>query len=304
MDQPEFLIEQSIEKHRGMIKQCKGVPGVVPERFEEAFTVKHCALSLVGEPIIYPQINKFLDLLHGRGISSFMVTNAQFPKEIRALNPVTQMYLSIDAATPESLKKIDRPVFADFWQRFLDSIDALREKGQRTVFRLTLVKDWNMEELQGYAELIKRGRPDFIEIKGVTYCGNSKASSLTIKNTPYHEEVLEWVRKLTVEANAMVGEGTYELACEHQHSVCYLVANKKKFYRDGAWYTWIDYQRFHELLAEGKPFTSLDYMARTADWAVAGAKEKGFDPEEKRFFRKDKEGKREQLFEEYENQGC
>ena len=85
MDQPEFLIEQSIEKHRAMINQCKGVPGVVPERFEQAFNVKHCALSLVGEPIIYPQINRFLDLLHDQGISSFMVTNAQFPKEIREL---------------------------------------------------------------------------------------------------------------------------------------------------------------------------------------------------------------------------
>merc|ERR1711916_397976 len=159
------------------------------------------------------------------------------------------------------------------WERFLHSVDALRDKGQRTVFRLTLVKEWNMDEMNGYGDLIDRGRPDFIEVKGVTYCGNSKASSLTIKNTPYHEEVLEWVRKLVGEANAVVGEGTYELACEHQHSVCYLIANKKKFYRDGHWYTWIDYARFHELLEEGKPFTALDYMARTADWAVVGAPE-------------------------------
>ncbi len=30
----EFLIEQAVEKHRNMIKQLKGVPGVVPERYE------------------------------------------------------------------------------------------------------------------------------------------------------------------------------------------------------------------------------------------------------------------------------
>lgn len=30
------------------------------ERLEEAFNVKHCALSLVGEPIMYPEINKVL----------------------------------------------------------------------------------------------------------------------------------------------------------------------------------------------------------------------------------------------------
>jgi tRNA wybutosine-synthesizing protein 1 len=189
MDKPEFLIEQSISKHQDMIRECKGVPGVIPERYNDAFTVRHCALSLVGEPIIYPQINRFVDLLHERRISSFMVTNAQFPKELEMLKPVTQLYLSIDAATPESLKEIDRPVHKDYWERFLASIDVLRNKQQRTVFRLTLVKEWNMAEMQDYAKLIHRGMPEFIEVKGVTYCGNNKTSSLTIKNTPYHEEV-------------------------------------------------------------------------------------------------------------------
>jgi len=30
--------------------------------------VRHCALSLVGEPIIYPEINRFIEMLHGEGI--------------------------------------------------------------------------------------------------------------------------------------------------------------------------------------------------------------------------------------------
>lgn len=60
-----------------------GVPGLKVERYEEGLEVKHCALSLVGEPIMYPEINGLLKLLHQRGISSFLVTNAQFPEEIR-----------------------------------------------------------------------------------------------------------------------------------------------------------------------------------------------------------------------------
>ena len=44
---------------------------------------KHCALSLVGEPIMYPEINTLIGLLHDRGISTFLVTNAQFPDPIR-----------------------------------------------------------------------------------------------------------------------------------------------------------------------------------------------------------------------------
>ena len=199
--------------------------------------VKHCALSLVGEPIIYPHINRFIDLLHEREISTFLVSNAQFPDKMENLRAVTQLYVSIDAATPESLKEIDRPLFSDFWERFISSIDSLAKKGQRTVFRLTLVKEWNMEEISNYATLIRRGRPDFIEIKGVTYCGKSDASSLTISNTPFHDEVIKFSQALCDEANRQANENgediEYEIASEHEHSLCILLADKSRFYVNG-----------------------------------------------------------------------
>jgi wyosine [tRNA(Phe)-imidazoG37] synthetase (radical SAM superfamily) len=34
-----------------------------------------------------------------------------------ALPGITQLYVSVDAATPETLKAIDRPLFGDFWVR-------------------------------------------------------------------------------------------------------------------------------------------------------------------------------------------
>lgn len=33
------------------------------------------------------------------------------------------------------------------------------------MYRLTLVKEWNTEELEAYANLVAKGNPDFIEIK-------------------------------------------------------------------------------------------------------------------------------------------
>ena len=47
----------------------------------------------MGEPIIYPRINEMLSGLHRKGISTFMVTNAQFPDEMESLVPVTQLYI-------------------------------------------------------------------------------------------------------------------------------------------------------------------------------------------------------------------
>ncbi|XP_053310887.1 S-adenosyl-L-methionine-dependent tRNA 4-demethylwyosine synthase TYW1-like [Spea bombifrons] len=287
MDQPEMIVKEAIENHQNMIKQFKGVPGVKLDRFEEGMAVKHCALSLVGEPIMYPEINRFLQLLHHKGISSFLVTNAQFPEEIRCLEPVTQLYVSVDASTKDSLKKIDRPLFKDFWQRFLDSLKALAEKEQRTVYRLTLVKAWNVDELRAYADLVTVGRPDFIEVKGVTYCGDSSASNLTMANVPWHEEVIHFVQEL---ADLLPD---YEIACEHEHSNCMLIAHKK-FKIDSEWWTWIDYEKFQELVQAyeksggSQKFTALDYVSKTPKWALFGSQERGFDPVDTRFQRKNK----------------
>jgi len=55
---------------------------------------------------------------------------------------------------------------------------------------------------------------------------------------------------------------------------------------DGEWWTWIDYDKFHSLLAADRHFTATDYMAKTPHWVVFGAAERGFDPLEERFYRK------------------
>jgi tRNA wybutosine-synthesizing protein 1 len=158
-DSPSMIVEEAVSLHRTMINEMRGVPGVLPERLSDANNVKHCALSLVGEPIMYPKINEMLAELHNRQISSFLVTNAQFPERIEQLDPVTQLYVSVDAATKESLKAIDRPLFKNYWDRFIGALSAIKDKKQRTVYRLTLVKDWNMEETDAYAELIEMGQP-------------------------------------------------------------------------------------------------------------------------------------------------
>ncbi|CAI0436235.1 unnamed protein product [Linum tenue] len=278
MDDALEIVNSALDQHKKMIKQMKGVPGVTQERLAEGLSPRHCALSLVGEPIMYPEINTLVDELHTRRISTFLVTNAQFPDKIKMLKPITQLYVSVDAATKESLKAVDRPLFGDFWERFTDSLTALRDKHQRTVYRLTLVKGWNTEELDAYFELFSLGQPDFVEIKGVTYCGSSATSKLTMENVPWHADV-----KAFSEAIALKSKGEYEVACEHAHSCCVLLAKTDKFKVNGQWFTWIDYEKFHDLVASGKSFDSTDYMAATPLWAVYGAEEGGFDPVQARY---------------------
>jgi len=215
-----------------------------------------------------------------------LVTNAQFPEAIHNLCPITQLYVSVDAATKESLKAVDRPLFADFWERYLESLRAIRNKKQRTVYRLTLVKGLNMSCASDYAKLVALGEPDFLEIKSVTFCGESKASSLNITHVPWHEEVKAFTEAILAEEGL---SDTYELACEHQHSCIVLLAHKKYkrptlSHPDGQWHTWINYDRFHELTRGGTDFDSMEYVAPTPDWALYGSQEAGFDPKETRVY--------------------
>ncbi|KAI1650653.1 radical SAM superfamily-domain-containing protein [Daldinia loculata] len=290
VDPPEMIFDGVKAGHYKKIKMLRGIPGVRAERFAEAMRIRHCALSLVGEPIFYPHINEFLALLHGERISSFLVCNAQHPEQLAALKAVTQLYVSIDASNKESLRKIDRPLHRDFWERFQRCLDILREKRfrQRTVFRLTLVKGFNVEdEVEGYADLVEKGLPCFVEIKGVTYCGTSSSAGagLSMANVPFYAEVTEFVTALDKKLRERGLE--YGIAAEHAHSCCVLIASER-FRVDGKWHTRIDYQRFFELLEErgaDGDWMPEEYMGpETPKWATWG--NGGFDPRDVRVDRK------------------
>ncbi|KAI9653253.1 MAG: hypothetical protein M1829_001325 [Trizodia sp. TS-e1964] len=289
VDPPEMIFEGVKNGHYKKIKMMKGVPGIRAERFAEAMQIRHCALSLVGEPIFYPHINEFTAMLHAERISSFLVCNAQHPDQLAALKPVTQLYVSIDASNRESLKKIDRPLYRDFWERFQRCLDILRERrnSQRTVFRLTLVKGFNIDdEVEGYADLVQKGLPCFVEVKGVTYCGKSTTPGvgLTMQNVPFYAEVTAFVIALNA---ALEKRGlSYGIAAEHAHSCCMLIASTR-FHIQGKWHTLIDYDKFFELLELGRDFGPEDYVGPpTPQWANWG--NGGFDPADQRVYPKGK----------------
>lgn len=85
---------------------------------------------------MYPEINKVLRNLHeylnilynSKSISTFLVTNAQFPEQMMNLTPVTQFYISIDASNSKSLEKIDQPLFSNYWIKYLQCIEQLKTR--------------------------------------------------------------------------------------------------------------------------------------------------------------------------------
>lgn len=133
------------------------------------------------------------------------------------------------------------------------------------------MKGFNIEEeAEGYADLVEKALPCFIEIKGVTFCGTTTAvgAGLRMDNVPWYEEVKQFVYSLS---EALKKRGLdYGLAAEHAHSCCALLADSK-FNIDGKWHTHIDYEKFFDLLESGKEFGPLDYIgAETPEWATWG----------------------------------
>ncbi|KAH0486794.1 MAG: hypothetical protein KVP17_003409 [Porospora cf. gigantea B] len=285
-DPADEIVNGSIAAHQRLVKELKGMVGVISSRFEKATEVGHCALSLVGEPVLYPEIQQYMRILHDTNISTFLVTNAQFPDQMSAIDECTQLYVSVDASNPGTLKTIDQPLFSDYWTRFLACLDVMRSrKDLRTVFRMTLVKGVNMQqtqtELAEYAELVLRGEPAFIEIKAFTYCGNN--GRLTMENVPWHEEIVAFGEALLSFSPTL--QRSYGIACVHKHSCCLLLA-RSDYFHDGDWLTWIDYPLFFEEVrkhrSSGRPLNPLAYSIPCPAWAVVGAREEGFDPEETR----------------------
>ncbi len=255
INKPEEILKGSLEQQEKLLSGFKGFKDVIMQLYNESKKVRHAALSLTGEPIIYPEINKLTELMNKKRISTFLVTNAQYPEQIKKLKPVTQLYLSLDAPNKKLLKKVDLPLFSDYWERLNKSLKYLAKKNQRTAIRLTLIKGINDIEEENYSKLIKKGNPDFIEIKAYMFVGESR-QRLKEKNMPLHSEVKAFTKKL----NEFLPE--YELISEHKPSRVLLLA-KKTFKKKGKWKTWIDFEKYHKLVLNKKKFESKDYSKET-----------------------------------------
>jgi tRNA wybutosine-synthesizing protein 1 len=262
VDEPKEVLNGSLEEHHKLLLGFKGSKKANPVAYNKSNEVKHVALSLTGEPITYPKMNEIVDEFHSKGISTFLVTNAQYPEAIKNLKPITQLYISLDAPNKELLKEVDVPLFGDYWERLNLSLEYMAAKKERTCIRLTMIKGINMISPKNYAELIVKGDADFIEVKAYMHIGASQLR-LQKENMPLHEEVVGYTKELVKFLD------DYEIVSEHISSRVVMLA-KKKFKIDGTWFTWIDYPGFHRLVDSNSEFDSMDYIAKTPQVGISG----------------------------------
>lgn len=195
-DDPEALLDRSIDAQRRILSGFKGDPGIDRDRWSESQTPRHIAISLTGEPTLYPKMNRFLTLCAERGITTFLVTNGTNPDALRAMDPLpTQLYVSVTAPNPEVFRRLTLPAQDDAWERLLESLEIVRGLRTRRVIRHTLVRGWNLGWVDQYAELDGRARPNFVEPKGYVYMGKSR-QRLGRDHVPEHAEISGFAHEL------------------------------------------------------------------------------------------------------------
>ena len=192
IDAPKDIIKGCIKEHVKYLQGFGGNKKASKQKFNEAKQPMHFAISLAGEPTLYPRLPELIQELHKQGITSFLVTNATNPAMLRKLsqNPPSQLYITLPAPNEKIFKEMCSPLIRDGWERILESLKIMRESKDktRTTIRLTLAKDKNMLLPEQYAELIKIAEPKFIECKAYMHVGYSK-NRMSIKNMPAHSEI-------------------------------------------------------------------------------------------------------------------
>lgn len=197
IDEPSEIIEGLIKYQRLLLTGFKGNFKVDKKKWKEAQNPTNAAISLAGEPTLYPKLSELIKEFHKRRMTTFLVTNGTRPDRLKNLETEpTQLYISLCALDEETYLKVHRPLIKDGWKRLIESLELMKDFDCKTVIRLTLVKGLNMKNPEEYAKLILKAEPDFIEPKGYMWVGESQ-NRLPMNSMPFHEDILDFAKNLS-----------------------------------------------------------------------------------------------------------
>ena len=198
-DRPEEILDALIAEQRQLLSGFKGNPEVDKRLFEEAMEPKHMAISLDGEPTLYPYLAELIELAGERGMTTFLVTNGTMPGKLRELlkrgAEPTNLYISLYGPDKEAHLRSCNPLIPDSWERLMESLRLMPSFQCRKVIRLTLVKGYTMRDPERYADLIREAAPDFVECKGYMHVGESQ-KRLPREAMPSMEEIKVFAEEL------------------------------------------------------------------------------------------------------------
>lgn len=195
-DDPKTIIDEAVKAQNNLLCGFFGNDKANKEKLEESKTPTNAAISLAGEPMLYPEIDELIAEFNRRNFTTFVVSNGQCVDKLKNLeNEPYQLYLSLDAPTKKIYNDVCQPQISEGWDNLNQSLDTLASFNSRTCIRTTCVKGRNMTNPEKYAELIKKASPDFVEIKAYMCVGSSR-HRLTPDTMPTFDEVKSFAQKI------------------------------------------------------------------------------------------------------------
>ncbi len=225
IDEPKKIVDESINAQRKLLVGFKGNDKIDKKRLQEALNPNQAAISLAGEPTLYPKIGELIQEFHDRGFTTFLVTNGMNPDVLKKLSPLpTQLYLTVVASNAKDYINTTKSCYGfKGFDRLIESIKATKKINTRKVARLTLVKGLNDGSPKEYAKIIGLGNFDFVEAKSYMHVGSS-VERLSKENMLTFYEIKKF-------GNELANELGWKVIDEHEPSRVCLIAKEDYSWR-------------------------------------------------------------------------
>lgn len=228
--EPEEIVTKLMQERRKLIVGHYGDSRNDKKKIDESLIPQHYAISLSGEPTMYPKLPGLIKYLKSLQTtkSIFLVTNGQEPEMLQKLADEdalpTQLYLSTNAANYESFMRVNRPKYKDSWERWNTSLKMLSKLNTRTVLRITLIRDYNDQDeiIPAYSSLLRESNAHFIEVKSYMHVGRS-TNRLEHSNMLEMDEIRHFAEKLAKQS------GIFSKMDESVISRIVVLQNQKRF---------------------------------------------------------------------------
>ena len=197
VDSPKEIIDGCIKQFHKAIEGYFGYEKVDKKKIKQTHKPQQFAISLSGEPTMYPRLPELIDEIHKRNMTAYLVTNGSYPEAVKNIigHEPTQFYITLAAPYKELFDKTTNPLTKNAWEKFNKTLRIMKDLKCRRVLRLTLTKGYNLQEPEKYGSFIKNLHFDFVECKGYMHIGYSKIR-LKKENMPSHDEIKDFAEKL------------------------------------------------------------------------------------------------------------
>ena len=195
-DDTKTIIEGDIKAQNNLLCGFGGNKKADKKKLEESKKPTNAAISLAGEPTLYPEIDELLAEFHRQDFTTFLVSNGMYWEKLGNLeNEPTQLYVSLDAPNEKVYKELCNPQINDAWNNLNKTLELMNSFDSRTAIRITSVKGKNMINTDEYAKLINKANPKYVEVKAYMFVGSSR-KRLSLDNMPSNQEVRDFAQEI------------------------------------------------------------------------------------------------------------